>query len=50
VWGSVNCAAHGETEGGGRGEWRGGAPVSERARGLAGQLREDAVELKAGLV
>jgi hypothetical protein len=36
--------------GGGRGERRGGAPVSERGKGLAGQLREDEVELKAGSV
>jgi hypothetical protein len=36
--------------GGGRGEWRGGAPMSTRGRRLAGQLREDEVELKAGSV
>jgi hypothetical protein len=36
--------------GGGRGEQRGSAPVSERGRGLAGQLHEDEVELKAGSV
>jgi hypothetical protein len=36
--------------GGGRGERRGGAPVSARGRGLAGQLCEDEVELKAGSV
>jgi hypothetical protein len=36
--------------GGGRGEWRGGAPMSVWGRKLAGQLREDEVELKAGSV
>jgi hypothetical protein len=33
-----------------REERRGGAPVAERGKRLAGQLREDALELKARLV
>jgi hypothetical protein len=36
--------------GSGREEWHGGAPVPERRRRLVGQLRGDAVELKAGPV
>jgi hypothetical protein len=42
--------AHGEAEAAAEKKRRGGAPVAKRGRRLAGQLREDAAELKARLV